>query len=38
MFGVLADDIKERITDCGFSKTVIPLAFEVLGELEGANI
>jgi len=38
MVGVLADDIKERITGCGFSKAVIPLPFELLGELEGANI
>ena len=35
---VVADDIKERIRGGGFSDTVIPLAFEMLGELEGANI
>ena len=38
MVGVLADDVIERIRGCGFSKAVIPLAFEVLGELEGTNI
>jgi len=38
MVGVLADDVIERIRGCGFSKALIPLAFEVLGELEGANI
>jgi len=36
--GVLADDVIERIRGCGFSKAVIPLSFEVLGELEGTNI
>jgi len=38
MVGVLADDVIERIRGCGFSKAVIPLAFEVPGELEGTNI
>jgi len=38
MVGVLADDVIERIRGSGFSKAVIPLAFEVLGELEGTNI
>ena len=38
MVGVLSDDVTERIRGCGFSKAVIPLAFEMLGELEGANI
>jgi len=38
MVGVLADNIKERIRGCGFSKAVISLAFAVLGELEGVNI
>jgi len=38
MIGVVADDVIGRIRGCGFSKTVIPLAFEVLGELDGANI
>jgi len=36
--GVLADDAIERIRGSGFSKVVIPLALEVLGELEGTNI
>ena len=36
--GVLADDIIERIRGGSFSETVIPFAFKVLGELEGANI
>jgi len=38
MVGVLADDVIERIRGCGLSKAVIPLAFELLGELEGTNI
>jgi len=38
MVGVLADEVIERIRGWGFSKAVIPLAFEVLGELEGTNI
>ena len=36
--GVLADNIKERIRGGSFLETVEPFAFEVLGELEGANI
>ena len=36
--GVFADDIKERIRGDSFPETVIPFAFEVLGELEGVNI
>ena len=36
--GVPADDIKKRILGGSFPETVIPFAFEVLGELEGANI
>ena len=36
--GVLADDIKERIGGGSFPETVIPFTFEMLGELEGANI
>jgi len=36
--GVLADDVIERIKGCGISKAIIQRAFEVLGELEGANI
>ena len=35
---VLADDVKERICSCGFSEGIVPLSFEVLRELEGANI
>jgi len=38
MVGVLTDDVIERIRGSGFSKAVIPLAFEVPGELEGTNI
>jgi len=38
MVGVLADDVLERIRGCGFSQSVIPVAFEMLGELQGANI
>ena len=38
MVGDPADDVIERIRGCGFSKAVLPLAFEVLGELEGTNI
>jgi len=37
MVGVLADDVKERIRGCCDSKAVIPLGFEGLGELGGAN-
>ena len=36
--GVLADDIIERIRYGSFPETVIQFAFEMLGELEGANI
>ena len=36
--GVLVDDIKERIGGGRFPEAVIPLSFEVLGELEGVNI
>ena len=35
---ILADDIKERIRGGSLPETVIPFSFEVLGELEGANI
>ena len=33
MVGFLADNIKERIRGCGFSKAVIALASQVLGKL-----
>ena len=36
--GVFADDLKRRIRGVSFPETVIPFAFEVLGELESANI
>jgi len=36
--GVLADDVLERIRGCNLLKSVILVAFEMLGELEGANI
>ena len=36
--GVRADNIKEGIRGGSFPETVIPFSFEVLGELEGANI
>ena len=36
--GLLADDIKETIRGGSFPETVVLLSFEVLGELEGANI
>ena len=38
MVWVLADDIRERICSCSFSKCIVPLAFEVLGELKGTDI
>ena len=38
MFGVLADNVKERICSCSFSEGVVPFAFEVLRELKGTNI
>jgi len=38
MVEVLADDVIDRIRGSGFSNAVIPLAFEMLGELEGTNI
>ena len=37
MIGVLADDVMGRMRCCSFSQGVIRLAFDVLGELEGAN-
>ena len=36
--GALADDIKERISGCSLSEGVVPVAFEVLSELESTNI
>ena len=36
--GLLADNIKERIRGSRFPETSVRFAFEVLGELEGANI
>ena len=38
MVGVLADDVKERIGGCSLSEGVVPFAFEVLSELNGADI
>jgi len=38
MVGVFSFNVIERNRGCGFSKAVIPLVFEVLGELEGTNI
>ena len=36
--GILADDIKEMIRGGRIPQSVVLFAFEVLGELEGANI
>jgi len=38
MVGVLSDNVIDWIRGCGFSKAVMPVAFEVWGELEGPNI
>ena len=38
MVQVLADDVIGRIRCGGFSKAVVPLVLELLGELEDANI
>jgi len=38
MVGVLADNVIKRISGSGFSKAVILVAFQLLGELERANI
>ena len=36
--GVLADDVKVRIYSCSISEGIVPLSFDVLRELKGANI
>ena len=38
VIGVLVDDVKESICSWSLAKRVVPFAFEVLREQEGANI